>query len=89
MNDNYEKNLARIQKIADQKGLILNSDVARIEKVVWLMGKSHKQYGSYFCPCKQTNDIPKLGEDVTCPCPELNDEIKENGQCGCRIFFRP
>jgi ferredoxin-thioredoxin reductase catalytic subunit len=88
MSSIYQKNLERIEKIANAKDLVLNPDTARIEKVVGLIGKNKETYGEYFCPCKQVNDIPKLGEDVTCPCPALDEEIEKDGQCGCRVFFK-
>jgi ferredoxin-thioredoxin reductase catalytic subunit len=83
----FEENLERIKKIAVEKKLTLNSDEERIKKVIGLMADNYKNHGYHFCPCKQKNEIPKKDKDTICPCPELDKEIQENGQCGCRIFF--
>lgn len=32
------------------------------------------------CPCDATR--------VECPCPESIDEVKKNGACKCRLFWR-
>ncbi len=84
----YKENLERINKIAIKKNLILNSDTERVDKVVGLMTNNFNDYGSFYCPCKQENDIPQRGVDVICPCPELDEEIKATGKCHCRLFYK-
>ena len=83
----YDRNLARLQKIADARELALNPDQARVQKVVGLMTENYEQHGDYFCPCKQENDPPVRGTDPLCPCPEVQEEITANGHCDCRLFF--
>lgn len=84
----YEKNLNRLELIAEVKGLTLNEDQERVQKVVGLMTDNFKDHGHYFCPCKQINDIPEKGVDVICPCPELDAEIENTGACHCRLFYK-
>jgi len=84
----YDDNLNRIEMIAQVKGLVLNKDIERIKKVVGLMTDNFNNHGYYFCPCKQINDIPEKGVDITCPCLELDKELEDIGSCHCRLFYK-
>jgi len=83
----YDRNLARLQGIAQERGLTLNPDQARVQKVVELMTENFEEHGDYYCPCKQEDDAPVEGKDPLCPCPEMQDEIAQEGHCACRLFF--
>jgi ferredoxin-thioredoxin reductase catalytic subunit len=83
----YNENLARIQKIAQEKGYILNPDQERLQKVVGLMTMNKNEFGKFYCPCKQSHPLdPK--NDVLCPCPPIDDEVKNDGYCFCKLFYR-
>lgn len=83
----YDRNLARLQTIAEKRRLTLNPDQARVQKVVGLMTENFKEHGHYYCPCKQEDGPPVEGTDPLCPCPEMQDEIAQDGHCACRLFF--
>lgn len=83
----YNDNLARIQKIADSKNYILNPDKARVEKVIGLMTMNQQQFGKYYCPCKQSHPLDQV-KDTTCPCLQLDQEVANDGNCYCRLFFK-
>lgn len=85
----YAKNLIRIQKIANDRNLVLNLDQARKQKVISLMTENFKAVGEYICPCKQKNKPPVKGEDILYPCPDMMAEIARDGHCHCRLFFSP
>lgn len=87
MSMTYEKNLERLQTVALTKGLRLNADNSRLEKVIGMMTDNFSQHGLHYCPCKQQNDIPQPKVDVTCPCENLNKEIEAQGHCKCRVFY--
>ncbi len=89
MNTHYEVNLKRLNAIARDRGLILNPDPARVEKVVGLMTENFLAAGEYICPCKQQHKPAQKGMDKTCPCPEWLEEIARDGQCFCRLFLKP
>lgn len=78
--------LERFKLIAHDKGLILNTDSVRIEKIVKLMTINKMITGFYYCPCKQKN-TPPTKEDILCPCEELPREIAAYGHCRCRVFY--
>ncbi len=82
----YNENFQRLEKIIDETGYVFNPDKERINKVVGLMTKNFKEFGDYYCPCKQHHPLD-MGADPLCPCEELNNEINENGHCICRLFY--
>ncbi len=86
-NAEYTKNLARINKIAQENGYVLNPDQERLRKVVGLMTINKIEFGKYYCPCKQTHPLDPLA-DVLCPCPEIDEEIVTDGHCFCKLFYR-
>jgi ferredoxin-thioredoxin reductase catalytic subunit len=87
MSSAYQVNYQRLKDVAEQHGLMLNPDEARVAKVVGLMAQNYDTVGEWICPCKQQHKPPQLGKDKTCPCPEWLDEIANQGHCYCRLFF--
>jgi len=83
----YNDNLARIEKIAQEKEYILNPDQERMQKVVGLMTMNYNEFGKYYCPCKQSHPIDPE-KDVLCPCSPLADEVEKDGHCFCKLFFQ-
>lgn len=83
----YNENLARIKKVAQEKDYALNPDHERVCKVVGLMTMNKSEFGRYFCPCKQSHPLDP-DKDVLCPCPEITDEVMKEGHCYCRLFYR-
>jgi ferredoxin-thioredoxin reductase catalytic subunit len=84
----YEDTMARAEKEALERGLVLNPDRARAEKVVKLLTDSFLEIGEYVCPCKQAHRPPVKGKETLCPCPEMMEEIAEHGHCHCRLFYK-
>jgi len=89
MNNRYDDNMKRLKTFASEKGWILNPDEERVKKVVGLMTSNYEDHGDYYCPCKQSGDAPRIGNDVICPCPEAAAEVEQDGHCYCRLFYRP
>ncbi|MBN2620899.1 ferredoxin:thioredoxin reductase [candidate division WOR-3 bacterium] len=83
----YNKNLARVQKIAQDHGYVLNPDDERLKKVVGLMTMNFNGHGRYYCPCKQSHPLDP-NKDVICPCDVWEDEIVKDGKCFCKLFFK-
>jgi ferredoxin-thioredoxin reductase catalytic subunit len=83
----YSENLKRVEKIAEVKGYRLNNNQERIQKVVGLMTMNFNEHGKYYCPCKQSEPLDR-DKDVLCPCPALDDEVKKDGRCFCKLFFQ-
>jgi len=87
MATTYAMNHQRLAAIAQDHDLVLNSDAARVQKVVGLMAANYDAVGEWICPCKQQHKPPIKGQDKTCPCPEWLDEIARDGHCYCRLFY--
>ncbi|RKX70130.1 ferredoxin:thioredoxin reductase [candidate division WOR-3 bacterium] len=86
-DDAYLENLRRLEKIAREKGYIFNPDKERVNKVVGLMTKNFKEFGKYYCPCKQHHPLDPE-KDPLCPCPDLDQEVARDGHCYCRLFYK-
>lgn len=85
--DEYNSTLKRSEEIASSRNYRLNDDMERLEKVVGLMTMNYMEFGEYFCPCKQNHPLDQ-SKDPICPCVELEEEIKKDGQCFCRLFYK-
>ena len=83
----YAENLARINKIAQDNGYVLNPDEDRLRKVIGLMTMNNTEFGKHYCPCKQNHPL-NPHKDTPCPCPEMKNEIFKDGHCFCRLFYR-
>lgn len=84
--DTYQTNLHRLRLVATERGLKLNPDASRVEKVAGLMVRNFDAVGEWICPCKQKTRPAAKGCDITCPCPTLAAEIAAAGSCHCRLF---
>jgi ferredoxin-thioredoxin reductase catalytic chain len=83
----YDNNIARITKIAEQRDYVLNPDQERIRKVVGLMTMNKREFGNYYCPCKQSHPLNPQ-KDSLCPCPEMMNEVVKDGHCFCKLFYK-
>ncbi|MGB3340250.1 MAG: ferredoxin-thioredoxin reductase catalytic domain-containing protein [bacterium] len=83
----YNENNKRIEELAVSHGYMINSDKERVKKVVGLMTMNFNEFDKYYCPCKQNHPLNEA-KDAICPCPELDEEIKKDGNCFCRLFYR-
>ncbi len=86
-NSAYKENYQRLEKIAREKGYVFNSDKERVNKVISLMTNNYKEFGKYYCPCKQHHPLDPE-KDTLCPCPELDEEVARDGNCYCRLFYK-
>lgn len=83
----YRANRDRLREFADRSGFVFNADAERVNKVIGLMTRNLKEFGRYFCPCKQSHPLDPA-KDTLCPCPEIGGEIAAEGHCFCRLFYR-
>lgn len=86
-DDAYKENYKRLEKIAKEKGHTFNPDKERVNKVIGLMTNNFKEFGKYYCPCKQQHPLdPDV--DPLCPCLQIDDEVIKDGHCFCRLFYK-
>lgn len=86
-DDAYNENYNRLEGIARENGYVFNPDKERLNKVIGLMTRNYKEFGKYYCPCKQHHPLD-LKVDPLCPCEKLNKEIDDLGHCTCRVFYK-
>ena len=83
----YNENFKRLEKIVNERGYVFNPDAKRLNKVVGLMTRNYREFGNFYCPCKQHHPLDQK-VDTLCPCEELDKEINDFGYCTCRVFYR-
>ncbi len=83
----YKNNYARLKRFAEKKGLVFNSNQDWVEQIIRLMANNYLEYKKYYCPCKQHHPLDPE-KDAVCPCSDLDNEIKKDGHCHCRLFYR-
>jgi len=83
----YNKNYDRLNKVGEKKGYVFNPNQNWVTQVIRLMTNNLREFGKYFCPCKQHYPVD-TNSDIACPCPTLDQEVVDNGCCHCRLFFR-
>jgi len=86
-NKAYKENYERLAQLAKDKGYRFNSDKKRVNKVVGLMTGNFKEFGSYYCPCKQHHPVDTK-TDPLCPCEVVHEEVEKDGHCYCRLFYK-
>ncbi len=87
MADAFQENLDRVKAVAEDHGHILNPNEMHLNKMLERMVKNFEQFGKYYCPCKQHHPLDPE-QDPFCPCPEMDEEVVEDGHCECWVFFR-
>ena len=85
----YDDNLARLTRVAEKQGYVLNPDPERVKKVIGLMSENYDLVREWVCPCKQEYKPAVKGKDKLCPCPEWKEEIEQDGHCFCKLFYTP
>jgi len=88
MEEKINNLIKEYEIFARNKGIKLNPDKQIVENLAKALIAREEQFGEKYCPCRRlTNDKVK-DKDIICPCVPCMDEIKENGHCYCRLFFK-
>jgi ferredoxin-thioredoxin reductase catalytic subunit len=83
----YKINYSRLKEFADRRGYAFNADGERVNKVIGLMTRNYKEFDAYYCPCKQSHPL-EPEKDTLCPCDAAEEEVRRDGHCYCRLFFK-
>ncbi len=81
-----ERNFA--EKYAKIKGFKLNPNKKELETVLKGLAENRKKYGVPYCPCRPITGVKEEDKKKICPCFWHIDEIKNDGHCHCRLFFK-
>ena len=86
--EEIQKLIKEYQEYADSKGFKLNTDEKALYTMVSALLKKQKKFGANYCPCLvMTGDVEK-DKEIICPCIFHEEEVKTQGRCLCRLFFK-
>ena len=71
---------------AEKNGFKLNPDRKLVENIVRALLKKEKIEGCRYCPCRVAKGDKEEDKKIICPCIYHLDEVKQKGQCICRLF---
>lgn len=84
---NSDKIKQFVQKYADEKGFLLNSDSKQLQTILKGLVRNTDKYGHQYCPCRIRSGNLEKDKDIICPCAYHMDEIRTDGKCHCNLFF--
>ncbi len=83
-----EKILKISEEYAKKEGFILNKDKKHMNLIISALSKNQEKYGYQFCPCRVVTGDFEEDRKIVCPCIYHKDEIKQDGHCKCKLFFK-
>jgi ferredoxin-thioredoxin reductase catalytic subunit len=88
MNKIEKQILDNKKQYAEIKGYQLNPDQKIVDIIIAGLTRNKKEKGYEYCPCRPLEG--DLGKDrkKICPCFWHKAEIKKDGFCHCRLFYK-
>lgn len=78
-----------VESIAHRYGWKLNTHEEMLGMLVTGLMKNFNRLGYYNCPCRDSQEDPKLDRDIICPCVYAREaDVEEYGHCYCALFFK-
>ena len=79
-----------IKRIAERNNWVLhpNHD-GTLDLLIQGLKDNFNRLGYYNCPCRESQEDPKLDRDIICPCRYAKPDIEEHGHCYCALYFDP
>jgi ferredoxin-thioredoxin reductase catalytic subunit len=89
MNEERNKNLISIlKKYADENNFKLNPDIKILNGIISALLRNKDINGEIYCPCRIITGNKTEDKKIICPCIYHKDEIKQDGHCKCRLFWK-
>ena len=80
---------AYIERVAQRFGWQLNNRGEMLDALVQGLMENYNRLGYYNCPCRDSQQDPKVDRDIICPCLYAREaDVEEYGHCYCALFFR-
>ena len=80
---------AYIERVAQRFGWQLNNRGEMLDALVEGLMENYNRLGYYNCPCRDSQQDPKIDRDIICPCLYAREaDVEEYGHCYCALFFR-
>ncbi|MBP2133926.1 ferredoxin-thioredoxin reductase catalytic subunit [Methanomicrobium sp. W14] len=73
---------------AEENNWKLNPDEKQLSSVLKGLARNKVRLGERYCPCRLRSGDPEKDKEIICPCIYHKDEIKDDGNCHCRLFFK-
>ena len=87
--DSIEKKiLAESTTYAEREGFVLNPDEKTLNAVISALAKNLNSKGAKYCPCRALTGKKAEDDKKICPCAFHKGEIREQGHCMCRLFWK-
>lgn len=77
-----------VRNYADKAGYDLNPDQEVFDTIIEGLAKNRVEHGFQYCPCRIIVGDKEKDKDKICPCKWHKEEIEEDGQCHCQLFFK-
>jgi ferredoxin-thioredoxin reductase catalytic subunit len=78
-----------VDRVARQFDWKLNDREEMLDGLVAGLMENFNRLGYYNCPCRDSQEDPKIDRDIICPCLYARDfDVEEHGHCYCALFFR-
>ncbi len=78
----------QLEKHAESKGIKLNSNEKIVDAIINGLLRNKEMKGDIYCPCRIPIGDKEKDKEIACPCIFHEDEIKQDGQCKCRLFVK-
>jgi len=88
LDSTEKKILAESAAYAKGEGLVLNPDEKILNLVISALAKNLNSKGAKYCPCRALTGKKAEDDKKICPCAFHKNEIREQGHCLCRLFFK-
>ena len=80
---------AYIERVSQRSGWQLNNRGEMLDDLVQGLMENFNRLGYYNCPCRDSQQDPKIDRDIICPCLYAREaDVEKYGHCYCALFFR-
>jgi ferredoxin-thioredoxin reductase catalytic chain len=80
---------AYIERVAERFSWQVNNRGEMLDVLVEGLMENYNRLGYYNCPCRDSQQDPKIDRDIICPCLYAREaDVEEYGHCYCALFFR-
>ncbi|MFH1585923.1 MAG: ferredoxin-thioredoxin reductase catalytic domain-containing protein, partial [archaeon] len=78
----------KLKTYAEENGLKLNDNEKVVEGIINGLLKNKENNGEAYCPCRMVTGDKEKDKAIICPCIYHKQEIKDQGHCMCRLFWK-
>jgi len=83
-----EKIRPAIERVASNKGWLLNENKDIADSVIEGLARSQLLYGKRYCPCRVPSGDAEKDRKIICPCEFSTKDIETEGHCHCYLYFK-